>query len=98
MHIIKCETPSTTTSDDSNCTECQKRRENNSNKSLGFVNERFVLPALVTQCRRIVYWSRQYVPALVRPTHMVMTLMKSLSPEVYFMCTKQMNKVVLIVV
>lgn len=45
VHIIKCETPSTTTSDDSNCTECQKRRENNCNKSLGFVNERFLLPA-----------------------------------------------------
>lgn len=27
MHIIKCDSPSTTTSDDSNCTECQKRRE-----------------------------------------------------------------------
>lgn len=27
VHIIKCDSPSTTTSDDSNCTECQKRRE-----------------------------------------------------------------------
>lgn len=29
VHIIKCQTPSTTTSDDSNCTECRKRREGN---------------------------------------------------------------------
>lgn len=27
VHIIKCDSPSTTTSDDSNCTECQKRRD-----------------------------------------------------------------------
>lgn len=45
VHIIKCETPSTTTSDDSNCTECRKRRETHycNSKSLAYVNERYLL-------------------------------------------------------
>lgn len=45
VHIIKCETPSTTTSDDSNCTECRKRRETHycNSKPLAYVNERYHL-------------------------------------------------------